>query len=205
MSPAPAPSARPTVFTSRFNRGLAVASWVVLALIAGGVLSLPIGTPWLYLIPLLFGAVLALEALWWPAVTVGESGVVLRNVLRSVSIPWAALIHVDTRFALTLYTPGHRYAAWVAPAPGKGATLRASRSEQALGMHSPAPRPGDLLGTDSGEAARLVRLGWEHALESGAAEPGVAETTPVQLRYHWVTAAGLAALAAGSIPALLLN
>ncbi len=201
----PAPPARPTIFTSRFNRMLAVAIWVVLALIGAGVLTVPLGTRWLYLIPLLFGGLLVLEAFWRPVVTVSESGVVLRNVLRTVSIPWSALIHVDTRFALTLYTPGHRYAAWAAPAPGKGATLRASRAEQPLGMRSQAPRPGDLLGTDSGEAARIVRLGWERALESGVAEAGAAETTPVQLRQHWTTAAALAVLAAGSMAALLLG
>ena len=49
---------------------------------------------------------------------VHDGGATLENPYRTIDVPWAALVNVDTRYALTLITPHAKYAAWAAPAPG---------------------------------------------------------------------------------------
>ncbi len=198
------------VYASRFNRILAIIIWALAVFMAGSLLLVAPGVRLLYVIPAAFVALFAWEALWNPRVEVDDDGVHLRNVLRTVFIPWSALIHVDTKYALTLYTPGHSYSAWAAPAPGRASSYRAtkSRSENS-GSRAPldrdAARPGDLLGTESGEAAYLVRSRWDRLRERGAFETGVADTTTVTVTTHWATACALVLLAAGSVVAILVG
>jgi hypothetical protein len=204
-----APSGR-DVYSSRFNRILAVIIWALALFMTGSLLFVGPGVRLLYLFPAAFVALFAWEALWSPRVEVDDSGVRLRNVLRTVFVPWAALIHVDTKYALTLYTPGHSYAAWAAPAPGRASSYRATKSRSGnSGSRAPldgdAARPGDLLGTESGEAAYLVRSRWDRLRERGAFETGVADTTKVTVTTHWVTAIALVVLAAGSVVAILVG
>ncbi|NEN06870.1 PH domain-containing protein [Diaminobutyricibacter tongyongensis] len=204
-----APSGR-DVYTSRFNRILAVIIWALALFMTGSLLFVAPGLRLLYLFPAAFVALFAWEALWSPRVEVDDSGVRLRNVLRTVFVPWAALIHVDTKYSLTLYTPGHRYAAWAAPAPGRASSYRATKSRSGnSGSRAPldgdAARPGDLLGTESGEAAYLVRSRWDRLRERGAFETGVADTTKVTVTTHWATAVALIVLAAGSVVAILVG
>jgi hypothetical protein len=116
---------------------------------------------------------------------------------------------VDTKFALTLYTPGHRYAVWSAPAPGTASTLRATRNETKGRIGRPSVedsvrRPGDLLSTESGQAAEVVRRRWAQLQDAGALEPGLADETPVLVRWHLVTLCVTVLLAAGTVAALLL-
>ena len=54
--------------------------------------------------PLLLIAFLGWQLFWMPSVVVHDAGVTLENPFRSIKVPWAALVHVDTRFALTLVT-----------------------------------------------------------------------------------------------------
>jgi hypothetical protein len=147
--------------------------------------------------------------LWRPRFEIERSGLTVLNVTRTIEIPWRALIHVDTKYALTLYTPGHRYAVWSAPAPGTASTLRATRNETKGRVGSPSVgssvrRPGDLLSTESGQAAEVIRRRWTRLRDSGALEPGFADETPVQVRWHLVTLGVTVALAAGTVAALLL-
>ncbi len=207
--PTEAPAER-DVYASRFNRILAVIIWVLAAFMTGSLLFVAPGIRLLYVLPAAFVALFAWEALWNPRVEVDDDGVHLRNVLRTIFIPWAALIHVDTKYALTLYTPGHSYAAWAAPAPGRASSYRASKSRSGnagnrVPLDGDAARPGDLIGTESGEAAYLVRSRWDRLRERGAFETGVADTTKVTVTTHWGTAIALIVLAAGSVVAILVG
>jgi hypothetical protein len=207
--PTEAPSGR-DVYSSRFNRILAVIIWVLAAFMTSSLLFVAPGIRLLYVLPAAFVALFAWEALWRPSVEVDDEGVRLRNVLRTVFVPWPALIHVDTKYALTLYTPGHNYTAWAAPAPGRASSYRATKSRtENSGSRAPfegdAARPGDLLGTESGEAAYLVRSRWDSLRERGAFETGVADTTKVTVTTHWATAIALIVLAAGSVVAILVG
>ncbi|GAA3872632.1 hypothetical protein GCM10022381_14590 [Leifsonia kafniensis] len=192
---------------SRFNRLLAVCVWVIAALIAGSLFFVGPGAPLLTLIPAAFFSLLAWEALWRPYTAVTDEGVELRNVFRTIRIPWAALINVDTKYALTLYTPGHKYVAWSAPAPGHVTSLRNSRStgsESQAGLSASAEvRPGDLINTESGQAAAVVRSRWTRLRDLGLVEAGVADETAVVITRHTLIIVVLSVLALATMVASL--
>ncbi|WP_217617392.1 PH domain-containing protein, partial [Cellulomonas sp. GbtcB1] len=58
-------------------------------------------------------------AYWRPAVLVSPAGDELRNVTRTIELPWPTIQRVDTRYAHTLHTAYGDYAAWAAPAPSR--------------------------------------------------------------------------------------
>lgn len=161
------------IFKARTNKWFAWLAWtvalvgLVVTVAAAGPAALA-GTA-----PLLLIALLGWQFFWMPAVVVDDGGVTLENPFRTVLVPWAALVHVDTRYALTLVTAEKSYAAWAAPAPGIWGG-RNARPEDLAGLpdtsYGPGKsvRPGDLKSTDSGQAARLVRSRWRDQVESGA-------------------------------------
>lgn len=174
-------------FRSTFNKMLSILLWAALAAASVGVLVSPGSLPTLGGVPIAAagGAALVWALLWSPRVSVDDEAVQVDNVLVEHRIPWAALIYVDTAYALTLHTPGRRIRATAAPAPGQLAAFRATRSEKRrldrLGGIG-GIRPGDLPGTDSGRAAELVRGRWERLRDSGAIEPGRADEIAVTRR-----------------------
>lgn len=162
---------------------------------------------------------------WRPAVVVDDEGVLLRNVLRDVHVPWSLLEAIETRFALTLVTPDGRHQSWAAAAPGRPSTLPGRpagvrgrgllasvfQPSGADGGHQHAlPRPSWLPGetaagrssqdltADSGAAAFMVRqrwVAWQDANPPSRRGPGAEETA--QVRVSWVAwqPAAVAALA----------
>ena len=104
---------------------------------------------------------------WRPAVTVGAEEVELKNVFRSVTIPFARITAVDTRFALTISVGTQRYTAWAAPAPGRHSSARTTAADTHHVARGPVQadtvRPSDVPGSDSGDAATLVRERWQAA------------------------------------------
>jgi len=127
---------------------------------------------------------------WYPSVAVETSAVTLRNPLVTVSVPWAALIHVDTKYALKLVTPKGSYTAWAAPAPGVWGTY-SGRPEHLANLPSSSygpqrsVRPGDLKHTDSGYAAYLVRRRWEELITAGALDVDLTESALVVRKINW--------------------
>jgi hypothetical protein len=203
------PSADGDVFVSRFNRVLAILIWAACAALAVGLALSVRDARLLYLVPVALFAVLAWATLWRPLLVIGDAAITVVNVTRTIRVPWEALIHVDTKYALTLYVPGAKYPVWSAPAPGTARTLRATRNETRGRVGRPSVddtvrRPGDLLGTESGAAAEVIRRRWTALQNAGAIEAGRADETPVAVRWHVVTLTGLAVLTAGSVAALLL-
>ncbi|MDT9593885.1 PH domain-containing protein [Nocardioides zeae] len=191
------------VYTSRFNRRTAVALWVVEALLA---LDLARTGD---LLPALPGFVLAAYLLWlvlWrPHVVVDAEGTQLHNVLRTVVVPWEALIHVETKYALTLRTARAAHSAWAAPAPARPSSVRRQREVRKPRPGEAGVRPGDLRGTSSGDAAHLVRERWEHLLATGGIEAGRAEEVHEQVRWHVpeLAVAGVLLAATVVLPGLL--
>ena len=192
------------IFKARTNKWFAGLAWavaafgiVVTAVTAGpGMLA---GTA-----PLLLIALLGWQLFWMPSVVVHDAGVTLENPFRSVLVPWAALVHVDTRFALTLVTAGKSYASWAAPAPGIWGGRNARPGDlQGLPATTYGPgksvRPGDLKSTDSGQAARIVRDRWQELVESGQLAAGDAATTAVQVTHRWVAATAVVLLLVASL------
>jgi hypothetical protein len=196
------------VFVSRFNRVLAVLIWAAAAALILGLLVSVHDARLLYVVPCALFAFIGWAMLWRPRLTVADDGIEVVNVTRTIRIPWQALIHVDTKYALTLYTPGRKFPVWSAPAPGTARTLRATRQETAGRVGKPkvadsVRRPGDLLSTESGAAAEVVRRRWAALQQSGNIDSGLADETPVSVRWHIATLATLVVLAAGTVAALL--
>jgi hypothetical protein len=199
--------ARETV-NSRFNRVLALGIWAISAVIAVSLFFVDRPTQLAYLVPLALVNLLVWEGLWHPLLTIADDGVEVRNPFRAIHIPWNALVNVDTKFALTLFTPGRKFEVWVAPSPGRSFGYRsaavADREIRRSSPHSSSSvRPGDLVTSESGAAASLVRSRWELLQTSGLVEAGIADTITVTVRWHWPVIIALVILSAASIPALL--
>lgn len=178
------------IFKARTNKWFAWLSWAVAAF-GMVVTAVSAGLGGLSgIAPLALVAFLGWQLFWMPAVVVHDGGVTLENPFRSVLVPWAALVHVDTRFALTLVTAGRSYTSWAAPAPGIWGG-RNARPEDLQGLpattYGPgrSVRPGDLKSTDSGQAARLVRERWDELVESGRLTAGDAASTRAAVTYRW--------------------
>lgn len=178
---------------SRFNRIIAIVLWGFCLLAVSTTATAEGGPVWVYPVSALT-SYFAWIALWRPGIEVGDDGVLIRNVTHTVRIPWGALIHVDTRHALTLHTPGKRFAVWSAPAPGMLTAAAVSRRESNRERRAAGGelRPGDLLGTDSGDAAMLVREEWQRRLDRE--EITVGEAADTLVRRRWSTATNAAAL-----------
>jgi hypothetical protein len=102
---------------------------------------------------------------WRPRLIIRDTGVNVRNVVASHEIEWGAITRIDTKWGLTLFLGKRRIHVWAAPAPSRYAAMTASRDQ---GQHLPEStylagtvRPGDLVTTDSGGAAAIVRRFWE--------------------------------------------
>jgi len=145
---------------------------------------------WPAAVPLLLLAYLAWWLFWFPSVTVGGDGVRLVNPASTVSIPWEAIVDVDTKYALTVVTPKRRYGAWAAPAPGSGAALREARRtarterRDAGDRRYVSVRPGDVAGTDSGTVAAQVRRRLQALAEQGRLDGDAAEAAVVRRQWH---------------------
>lgn len=190
---------RSTVFRARSSPWfLAIAGAVVITGLVGSVaVSGPMAL--VSAAPLLSLGAVAWWLFWYPVVSVGPSAVEIRNPVTTVRVPWAALIHVDTKYALKLVTPKGSYTAWAAPAPGVRGTY-AGKPEHMQNLpgtsYGPAGsvRPGDLRNTDSGLAAFHVRSEWERQVDGGLVDPDITESTPVQRRINWLPLAIIAGL-----------
>jgi len=195
-------------FRPRLGRGLTVAVGV---LAVCGVVVTAVEEP---ATALRYAPVFALAAtLAWaffgrPAVLVSDSGVELRNVLRTIELPWPAIERIDTKYALTLYTAYGVYAAWAAPAPSRGQALSATR-EDTRHLHESSYigggiRPGDLAGTASGDAASFIRRRWQELHDAGYLDAPRLERDAPRVRWHVLPAVGVAVLAAVAVLALRL-
>jgi hypothetical protein len=177
-------------FRPRTSKTLAYIMWAlaVIALVS----SLASGAAGLLGIPLALAvAFVGYWLFWFPKVMLDDGGVTLVNPVRIVSVPWPALVTVDTKFALKLVTPSGSYTAWAAPAPGVVGTYRAKPIDvRNLPGTSFGPegsmRPGDLKNSDSGAAAYLVRSRWAVLVESGRLDVDQTETAAVAIRHNWL-------------------
>jgi hypothetical protein len=126
---------------------------------------------------------------WSPSVTISPSGVVVRNLLRSFDVSWPAIQRVDTKYALTLFTPVRKIVAWSAPQPGRFEAIRTSKAdiqflpESTYGVGG-GIRPGDLPRSSSGLAALYVRRYWDQLRDAGHLDSGAVEGTGVTA--HWL-------------------
>lgn len=195
------------VFRSTFNRVLSIIAWAVLGAVAVGTVVTPGALNAVPAVILSTASIAALvwAVLWAPYVAVDDEVAEVGNVLLEYRVPWAALIHVETRYALLLHTPGRRISATAAPAPGALSGVRSARAHRrSEGAATPGTRPGDLPTTDSGRAAGLVRDRWYELRDAGRIEGGAADGTPVQIRPRLASIVAIALAVAGLAATALL-
>jgi hypothetical protein len=185
---------------SRFGLVLTVLVWAVCA---AALVTIVVTGRWADLGR--YGALAVLVAyvmwllFWSPSVTIALSGVEVRNLLRVHDVSWPAIQNVDTKYALTLFTPKGKVVAWAAPAPSRYAAMRAAKSD-AHGLPDStfmlgSIRPSDIPSSDSGIAALYVRRYWEELRDAGHLDSGAVEGTGVKTRWLGREAAVLIALA----------
>ena len=161
----PLPGSERETVNSRFNQVLAIGIWAISAAIAVSLFAIDRPSQLAYLVPLAVVNLLVWEGLWRPTLVIKDDGVEVTNPFRDIRIPWSALVNVDTKFALTLFTPGRKFEVWIAPSPGRSFGYRsaalADREIRRTSPHSSSTvRPGDLVTSESGAAASLVRSCW---------------------------------------------
>lgn len=196
------------MFHSRFNRVLAVVTWLLCLSGVGAVILAGTQDALRYLPLAALVAWLTWAGLWHPTLRLDDEAITVVNTFATTVVPWAALINVDTKYALTLMTPRRRVVVTVAPAPGRIATALSNRDLKGISAPRGADgsmRPGDLPSTDSGAAAHLVRQRWESLLETGRIEVGTADDVRVDRRVHWPTIIVGCALGLVAVAALALN
>ena len=138
-----------------------------------------------------------------PSVTVTDGFVEIRNILRTHRVPWGDVDSVESRFALTVRTrDGKAIRAWAAPAPGARQALTTRREEVSrVPGDGDTRRPSDAEGTESGDAAALVRRALErHRREGGPALPGGTSS-----QWSWGAAAVTAVLLAAALVSLAVS
>ncbi|PWB97188.1 PH domain-containing protein [Salinibacterium hongtaonis] len=186
------------VFRSNFNRTLSIVLWAVAAAVSVGIVATgsSAGNS-LWLLPTLAAAAAVVwVVLWRPHVRVDADGVTVANVSHSVEIPWPALIHLDVTYSLRVHVPGRAIAVSAAPAPGRMGGAVARRGTAPHGhRNGETVSVGELLTTDSGKAAALIRERWESLRDSGKIVAGEAENYPVRTRLDAVAVATLAVAA----------
>jgi len=142
---------------------------------------------------------------WYPSVTVEPSGVRVRNPLRTFQVSWPAIVRIDTRYALTLFTrTTKKIVAWSAPSPSRYAGINTVRPDlsglnpnlsrtsdgvdaQREGLTRPAVdsvKLGDIPRSESGLAALHVRRAWTALRDAGYLDSGVLDGTGVVTRWN---------------------
>lgn len=152
-------------FASRGSRTLAVTLWVVLGFGWWG--AWPLNGHGLVLAGLITVSVVTatIPVLWHPSVQISPDALRVNNPLTTHVVPWSAIQRIDTRFAVQLVTEGKTIVLWAGVAPGRHLSFWATKDQ---GAHLPDSTyqgqligPGDLIGSESGEIAAILRRSWE--------------------------------------------
>jgi PH (Pleckstrin Homology) domain-containing protein len=191
-----------TRFRPTFGRALSV---VVAVIVAATLIGFAAAGDWNSLARygggLLLAVATAVALYWLPSLDVAEHEITVRNVFSTVHVPWPAIQRIDTKYALTLYTPAGKVTAWASPAPNRYAAQASSAVDARLaaGASGTHPRPGDLPDTTSGAAAFVIRRHWEQLNEDGHLDAPVIEAGTLRREIHWATIAVLTALTVATV------
>lgn len=174
--------AETTTYRSTFSQVLAVVTVGLSALLLLWLATTEgMDTARRYAAPLALLALLVWQAYWRPQVEISDGGVEIRNVWRTVQVPWPALQDVEGRLGLRLVTAYGSYQAWAVPAPRR---TRESRE------------------TPTTDAATLVEQRWHELRAAGYLDDPRLERPHARTTVHaapLATAAALLVLSALSL------
>lgn len=197
----------PTTFRPGFGRVLCV---IVVAIAVAGLAGFVVTADLIGLLRYGWGlallAAVAVALFWLPSLAVAEHEITVKNVFSTLHVPWTAIERIDTKYALTLYTPLGRIAAWASPAPSRYAGQVSSSRDAGLpgaGLGG-SIRPGDLLNTASGAAAYVIRSHWDQLRDDGLLENSVIEVGSLRRDVHWPTLVVLSVLTIATVLGILL-
>lgn len=197
----------PTTFRPALGRALCVMTVTIVAIgLAGFVVAGDLVGLVRYGWGLALTAVAAIALYWLPSLRVAEQEVTVRNIFSTVHVPWSAIQRVDTKWALTIYTPNEKIAVWASPAPGRYSSGVSGTSETRLAASvlGSNPRPGDLLETASGAAAFVIRSHADDLREGGLPNSAEAFNRPLRRDIHWATIAAVVVLAVATVLGIVL-
>jgi len=143
---------------------------------------------------------------WMPVVDVLEHEVLVRNPLATWHVPWPAIERIDTKWALTLYTPRGKIEAWAAPSSGRFTVFTVGPEDTRVtetARLAGSIRPGDTLSSESGAAANQIRRHWEQLRDDGLLDVSV-EHASVRRTWNVRTIALLGALVTLALLGLML-
>ncbi len=185
------------MFRSTYGRALTVATGAVaVALGVSTALTGDVGTVVGALVPAALVTYLVWMLFWRPAVEVSDGGIEVRNVIRTVHVPWTAYEGVETRYSLEVRHAGGSVTAWAAPrSSGTARWLRSSRRRGAGREQVVAGATAEAVAEAIVERHGLLATAG-HLDRPAAGAPG-ARTT-----WHVVQLGVLGALVAGTAVAL---
>jgi hypothetical protein len=127
-----------------------------------------------------------------PAVVAGPSGVLLRNVLRDVWLPWHAVKKIESRWSLSLKTEDKSYGSWAVT----GKATR-ERGRGAFGGTPAAPKQAHEISWSIPDRLEQLRRRGQHGEHTGTVEVRPAWPVIVALGASALALAVLLAIPAG--------
>ena len=185
------------MFRSTYGRVLTVATGVV-AVALGVITALTgdVGTVVGALVPAALVTYLVWMLFWRPAVEVSDGGIEVRNVTRTVRVPWTAYEGVATRYSLEVRYAGGSVTAWAAPrSSGTARWLRSSRRRS-------AGREQVVAGASAEAVAEAVVERHDMLAAAGHLDRPVPGAPGARTTWHVVQLGVLGALTAGTAVAL---
>lgn len=195
-------------FTSGYGRGLTVAAAAIGLVAVVSVLVEDGAGEALRALPLVGLVVVVVGALFWrPGVEVSDGEVVVRNVLRTVRVPWPTYREVEYGWSLVVRTTDGDVTVFAAPrASATARRLRRSEPETLATVPPPGRTVRSLQSTAESVGAAiearhdaLVRAGHLDGADRARVEQGLRPTHHV----HVVTTGAVAVLAALAVAVLV--
>ncbi|QJW37328.1 PH domain-containing protein [Cellulosimicrobium protaetiae] len=185
------------VFRSTYGRVLTLATGAVaVALGVSTALTGDVGALVGALVPAALVTYLVWMLFWRPAVEVSDGGVEVRNVTRTVHVPWTAYEGVEARYSLEVRHTGGTVTAWAAPrSSGSARWLRRSRRR-------PVDRERVVTGANAETVAEAVAQRHGLLAAAGHLDRAVPGAPGARTTWHVVQLAVLGALAVGTVVVL---
>lgn len=141
-------------------------------------------------------ALIAWMAFWTPYVRISDGGIEVRNVLRTVTVPWPALEGLDSRLGLRLITDYGNFDAWAVPAPRRGVVRKQRRA---------AREDPDVDSEPRTEAGDLVERRWAALRGAGYLDGARLESPTADIRLHALEVFTVVLLLATSVTVTLIE